>query len=1075
MKKIHALFLLLLVSPVFSWEGDWEIISVENRGEGLKDYQVLVKLNSTNFNFSKAGGLRFTVMGYWKVRIFSNRTLSDFQIGIPLSYAERGSNFYVSTSENFSDQLPYWTEEGKLWIRLDIPEGVTYVYVRKDESAPKPEGNNVFEFFDDFEEWNESKWKIVQGAGNISFSQGILTIDDPSGTDVRLAARVNFSPPVVMEARIRTVHLYSSSNPIDSSVGLADEASGDFIRYVQDYGSVGNSSWIFRARAQTTRNYYSGFKGTLTDRPFSFTKWTRVEYEFPSWESVKFYIGGRLDVEHNSTLPDSPLSPWIRAYKTKTQVDYIFVRKRGSVSVNVEWVADGKYESDIPFWIEEWKPVEKTAKVWLRIPRIPENGSVGVRMYYGGKEEGNGRMVFEFFDDFEREFEWTTKGAVVSFEGRWIKVLPEGWVYFEKGFGKGSLVEMKGVIPPASELPFSARGFGLYNGSFVVVNSPDPKHVNSHTYQVYEYVAGSNDTVVVNTSFPVSNDTHVFGLAYSNTSMVFMDYEKVGGFESLLKEKMYPAFWVRKNGDYVMADWVRIRKLAEKEPEVKVGGFEIYEGVLVINRTLKANESWEGDVPLLFVEILSTGAEVCNVSGRLGKAVLVDNEEVKRVKCGADAKLVGFERKEMIRPLIKGGKWVIFTGRGNAGYSDGNRFFLPLKATGEGNKTFCILEVCREIYVDSNPPTISVEGDFDVILEDRCKRPEFNISFEDPNLCDKGYEISKGVDVLCEPGEYSLRAWAEDCVGHRTEVIKKIRVGNVSHFVRFFLPTQSWVLNSSGSIDVEWTAMVNFSLLGPICGNLSFSVNLFNESADFDFENVCGPWSAAENVSFRNESVMVNRSTGWSIIEGENVSCVYYELNRSVGYEAEVYFGNYNGKIYHLEGFWTADKTRWTKFVEGGEKGGFVIYRGNATLLRVCALVGREKWDFCGDGICDGWESCSSCSGDCGTCRSGRKGRGAGRPVRRSGMSLDTEKDEKGGEVGGISPISVNESIVVENRSLNVSGSVKRGENRTEKGDISEKESEKEESFERVVELDMRILGISLALILLLIGFFGGF
>ena len=57
----------------------------------------------------------------------------------------------------------------------------------------------------------------------------------------------------------------------------------------------------------------------------------------------------------------------------------------------------------LPYWIEEWDAVNESAKVWVKVPSIPANGSTEIWMYYGNprlKSASDGEATFEFFDGF---------------------------------------------------------------------------------------------------------------------------------------------------------------------------------------------------------------------------------------------------------------------------------------------------------------------------------------------------------------------------------------------------------------------------------------------------------------------------------------------------------------------------------------------------------------------------------------------------------------------------------------------------------------------------------------------------
>ncbi|KAF5416754.1 MAG: hypothetical protein C5S48_01975 [Candidatus Methanogaster sp.] len=58
------------------------------------------------------------------------------------------------------------------------------------------------------------------------------------------------------------------------------------------------------------------------------------------------------------------------------------------------------------YWTEDWNSTDESAKVWVKVPSIPENGVTTIRMWYGNAgatSESNGSAVFEFFDDFDTD------------------------------------------------------------------------------------------------------------------------------------------------------------------------------------------------------------------------------------------------------------------------------------------------------------------------------------------------------------------------------------------------------------------------------------------------------------------------------------------------------------------------------------------------------------------------------------------------------------------------------------------------------------------------------------------------
>jgi len=54
----------------------------------------------------------------------------------------------------------------------------------------------------------------------------------------------------------------------------------------------------------------------------------------------------------------------------------------------------------LPYWIEEWDSVNEKAKVWVKVPSIPANGTVEIWMYYGNSQLANESKGVNTFPEF---------------------------------------------------------------------------------------------------------------------------------------------------------------------------------------------------------------------------------------------------------------------------------------------------------------------------------------------------------------------------------------------------------------------------------------------------------------------------------------------------------------------------------------------------------------------------------------------------------------------------------------------------------------------------------------------------
>ena len=65
--------------------------------------------------------------------------------------------------------------------------------------------------------------------------------------------------------------------------------------------------------------------------------------------------------------------------------------------------SDSENEKELSYYIENYDAKAKTARIWVKVPKIPQNGSVKIRMYYENDKattKSNAGTTFDFYDDF---------------------------------------------------------------------------------------------------------------------------------------------------------------------------------------------------------------------------------------------------------------------------------------------------------------------------------------------------------------------------------------------------------------------------------------------------------------------------------------------------------------------------------------------------------------------------------------------------------------------------------------------------------------------------------------------------
>jgi len=170
---------------------------------------------------------------------------------------------------------------------------------------------------------------------------------------------------------------------------------------------------------------------------------------------------------------------------------------------------------ELNYWIEEWNLYAKKAKIWVKVPHIPANGEVKIKMYYGNPSASavsNGDTVFEFFDDFESGVidttnKWEPGGTATIVDNPYPigedKVLDVSYDHY---------LYSKNTFPP----PFAYRCSGASSFGF----SPN---IGVVTYQHYDSTSGA---------------TQLFWRAHPT---VARPHENA--WESAIKYEAHPADW----------------------------------------------------------------------------------------------------------------------------------------------------------------------------------------------------------------------------------------------------------------------------------------------------------------------------------------------------------------------------------------------------------------------------------------------------------------------------------------------------------------------------------------------------
>ncbi|ADC65576.1 Protein of unknown function DUF2341 [Ferroglobus placidus DSM 10642] len=218
----------------------------------------------------------------WKYRVpiyveeLSGNDLIDYQILVTLDASFNWSHAKSDGSDiRFADKngnpIPYWIESwnygssAKIWVKLNITANenkTIYMYYGNASATSESDGDNVFDFFDDFTttNLNTSKWTVVDQIPSIQHSILILTGGDSIDAIKTLKS---FSPPIA-------IHYYlapsETSGDWDTGIGFG-KSRNNMLRFTDDTISSWRNYltihykgwWSDTIEIQTPRSDYTTF------------------------------------------------------------------------------------------------------------------------------------------------------------------------------------------------------------------------------------------------------------------------------------------------------------------------------------------------------------------------------------------------------------------------------------------------------------------------------------------------------------------------------------------------------------------------------------------------------------------------------------------------------------------------------------------------------------------------------------------------------------------------------------------------------------------------------------------------
>jgi hypothetical protein len=226
-----------------------------------------------------------------------------------------------------AQEYSYWIEDDggtySIWTKINISAGETKtIYVQKQDGY-SPDGDSVFEFFDDFDNLNGEKWDV---SGDISVSDGLLYL----GNTFTVKTIQTLVVPYIVEASLQ----YPQG--ADANGGLALYREGGYVSFWYS-GHVGQGD-------------YSGLQLT---GDFGHTWGHFYVYDFKKYGYI---VTDATTIAYTELFPDDSYS-FNQQYNqvgfyggnAGIYVDYIFVRKYADQepTVSVEQISDDTWKITI--------------------------------------------------------------------------------------------------------------------------------------------------------------------------------------------------------------------------------------------------------------------------------------------------------------------------------------------------------------------------------------------------------------------------------------------------------------------------------------------------------------------------------------------------------------------------------------------------------------------------------------------------------------------------------------------------------------------------------------------------------
>jgi len=321
--------------------------------------------------------------------------------------------------------------------------------------------------------------------------------------------------------------------------------------------------------------------------------------------------------------------------------------------------ANGK---ELSYWIESWDYSGKSAKIWVKVPKIPANGETKITMRYGNpsaSSQSDGDATFEFFDDFEKGLsKWTYPGdiTVTTTALNQLKIYHNGHnsrcifggVNSKQTFNKADIGDFKVIF---KDIDFTLNSeennfvFGLLekshnpsdNAEAFVGNKAIYQRIEPHINSFETTYSGSTKNTPLSINWHASHNTEIIFLG--NKAELVVDGNTVATHTIHYVGDSDYEIVVNNEDDAdssvpeeIKVDFIFVSKYTHPEPTVTVEAEQPDPKTAIEEAKTKISEANSRGSDLTQAELLLEEAEQALENGDYGKAIELAKQAKKKAE-----------------------------------------------------------------------------------------------------------------------------------------------------------------------------------------------------------------------------------------------------------------------------------------------------------------------------------------------------------------------------------------------------------------------------------------------------------